>query len=401
MRPASARRRVLFVSEAVTLAHVGRPAALMQSLDDSRYETFFAGDPRCHRFVICPPDRKLSLASIDSQSFVERLRVGRPVYDQAELANYVRADLDLFERVAPDIVVGDFRLSLSVSARLAQVPYACITNAYWSPFARARSLPLPVLPWTRLAPLALAQRGFDAVQGLILAGHCRALNGVRAAHGLPRLPPDLRTVYTDADQVLYADSPTLFPLPDAPAQHHHLGPVLWSPPVAEPPWWDELPTDRALAYVTMGSSGGAGLLEVVLDALVGQGIGAIVSTAGTEPPSRRWRDVWLADYLPGQAAAARSALVICNGGSPTAQQALAAGVRVVGICGNMDQMLNMRGLTSAGLGVSLRADRLTPSRIRDAVSSMLAIAPQRVPASASEPDFKTRFASILEEWSIA
>ena len=392
------RKRILFVAEAVTLAHVGRPAALMQSLDASRFEAFFAGDPRCHRFVTCAPDRRLPLASIDSHRFADRLRVGRPVYEAAELSDYVRADLALIERVAPDLIVGDFRLSLSVSARLARVPYAGIANAYWSPYALDRSLPLPVLPWTRWAPLALVQPGFDAAQGLVLAGHCRALNEVRTAHGLSPLPPDLRTIYTDADQVLYADSPALFPLPDAPAQHRHLGPVLWSPPVPEPPWLGELPTDRPLAYVTMGSSGRAGLLEVVLDSLAGLGIAAIVSTAGAEPPRRSWPHVWLADYLPGQAAAARSALVICNGGSPTAQQALAAGVRPVGICGNMDQMLNMRGLVGAGLGISLRADRLTPARIRAAVAATLSARGQAVPTAASAPDFVSRFAEFLEEW---
>ena len=38
--------RILFVAEAVTLAHVARPAVLAQSLDRDVYEVFFATDLR-------------------------------------------------------------------------------------------------------------------------------------------------------------------------------------------------------------------------------------------------------------------------------------------------------------------------------------------------------------------
>ena len=40
------RRRILFVGEAVTLAHVARPFALARSLDAARYDVQFACDPR-------------------------------------------------------------------------------------------------------------------------------------------------------------------------------------------------------------------------------------------------------------------------------------------------------------------------------------------------------------------
>lgn len=48
---AARRRRILFVAEAVTLAHVVRPFALAQSLDPSRYEVHFACDPRYNQLL--------------------------------------------------------------------------------------------------------------------------------------------------------------------------------------------------------------------------------------------------------------------------------------------------------------------------------------------------------------
>lgn len=394
------RRRILFVAEAVTLAHVGRPAALMSSVDLNRFDLYFACDRRSHRFVDPAAGTLLDIGSLDSRVFSERLRQGRPVFQTEELRTAVAADTALIEQVAPDLVIGDFRLSLSVSARLAQVPYATVTNAYWSPYAPRRTLPLPVLPWTKHVPLALAQFAFDRVQARVLKPHCQPLNKVRAEHGLPALPNDLRRVYTDADHVLYADSPTLFPLPGAPANHRHLGALLWSPPVPLPPWWHEVPTDRPLAYVTMGSSGAAGLLDDVLDGLAGLGLNIMASTAGAARPARTGRKVWLADYLPGEAAAARADLVICNGGSPTSQQALAAGKPVLGVCGNMDQFLNMRGLTAAGVGLALRADRLTADALGAAVRTLLhgaGSAAHRPPALAREPHAAAVFAGFLDQ----
>ncbi|RXL56259.1 hypothetical protein EO238_33760, partial [Citrobacter sp. AAK_AS5] len=46
MNSISARKRILFVGEAVTLAHVVRPAVLARALDPSRYEVVLACDER-------------------------------------------------------------------------------------------------------------------------------------------------------------------------------------------------------------------------------------------------------------------------------------------------------------------------------------------------------------------
>jgi UDP:flavonoid glycosyltransferase YjiC (YdhE family) len=64
-------------------------------------------------------------------------------------------------------------------------------------------------------------------------------------------------------------------------------------------------------------------------------------------------------------------LVICNGGSPTSQQALAAGVPVIGIASNLDQFLNMQAIEAAGAGVLSRADRFREDRFRSLVQRTL------------------------------
>jgi len=354
--------RILFFAEGVTLAHVARPMSIAQGLDPQIFDCTIACHPRYSRFLSDGPWKNAELNSIETAQFLDALSRGRPVYDLPTLRDYVREDLALIDRIQPDVVVGDFRLSLSVSARLARVPYLTVTNAYWSPHYAHRSFPLPVLPMTRVLPIPVAKFMFDAAQPIAFPMHCRPMNRLRQENGLPSLGTDLRRVYTDADMTLYADDPDLFPLIDAPDRHRFLGPVLWEPAMTLPAWWNELPDDRPLVYVTLGTSGPSGLLTQVLDSLSDLQVTVIASSAGQDMGQQRG-NAFVAPYLPGTTAAARSVCVICNGGSLTSYQALIAGVPVLGIASNMDQFMNMEGLVRAGVGTCLRSDRMSKQQL--------------------------------------
>ncbi len=368
------RKKILFVAEAVTLAHVGRPLTLAQGLDDTLYEVHFActdGYDFCFQGI---PFQRWRIRSIPSRQFLHALAQGKPVYDEATLQAYVEADLRLFDAVRPDLVIGDFRLSLSVSARLRSIPYITISNAYWSPHVR-QHYTVPSLPLTRMLPLWLADPLFRLIRPLAFASHAVPMNRVRRRHGLPSLGGDLRRIYTDADQTLYADIPQLFPPQAMPAHHGYLGAVVWAPPMDLPSWWQlpELRQDqgRPLIYVTLGSSGQSQLLPRVLHALSTLPVTVLAATAGTIELGSVPPNAHVAPFLPGDAVARRASLVICNGGSPTSQQALVAGVPVIGIAGNLDQFLNMHGIVAAGAGQLLRADRYNEDVLRQAVTRLL------------------------------
>ncbi|HOW76253.1 MAG TPA: glycosyltransferase [Candidatus Competibacteraceae bacterium] len=369
--PQSLHRRILFVGEAVTLAHVVRPVVLAQALDLACYEVVLACDNRYLKLFGQLPLAWRPIETIPTVKFLDNLARGWPVYDLDTLRRYVRADLVLLEAVKPDVVVGDFRISLGVSARVAGVPYFTITNAYWSPYSRL-PFPLPEHPMIPVFGVGLSQALFNLARPAVFALHTLPLNRVRREYGLPSLGYDLRTIYTDADQTLYADIPDFIPTAPLPPHHHWLGPVLWSPAMELPDWWETLPSDRPIIYVALGSSGeNVRALPVILRGLAELPVTVIAATAGQslgiEPP----KNAYVADFLPGVAAAARSHLVVCNGGSLATQQALAAGVPVLGIAGNMDQHLNMLCLEQAGVGVRLRVGRLIAGEVRTAAQRLL------------------------------
>jgi UDP:flavonoid glycosyltransferase YjiC (YdhE family)/GT2 family glycosyltransferase len=368
-RVAEPRRRLLFVAEAVTLAHVARAVALAQSLDRTRYEIHLAGDPRYRSLfegLSFPVHR---IQSIGSGQFQHRLMTGCPLYTVSELRGYVKEDLRLIAAVDPSVVVGDFRLSLSVSARAAGVPYMTLTNAHWSPYARPRVL-VPELTLTERFGPRVGQALFSLIRPLVFAQHAIALNKVRREYGLSSVGHSLSWIFTEADHTLYADLPELVPTFNLPPHHYYLGPVLWSAD-ARPPWWDDVPDDMPLAYVTLGSSGRIDLLPNVLHALEAIGIGAIVSTAGRRFTGRIPRNAWISDYIPGSQAAARADFVVCNGGSASVYQAIGAGAPVLGIPSNLDQYLMMHYVKQSGVGEMVRAGQASNVAVADAVRQLL------------------------------
>lgn len=356
------RRLLLIFAEAVSLAHVARAITLAQSLDLSRYDIHFACDPRFLSLFGDLPFPVHVIRSIQSHVFQDRLANGDSLYTTADLRHYVQEDLRLMTELEPDLVIGDFRLSLSVSARLSTIPYATITNAHWSPYAR-RKFPVPELAITKRFGPCIAQGLFDLIRPLVFAQQTYALNRIRRDHGMPAVGYTLPQQLSDADYTLYADLPQLVPTVDPPPHHRYIGPVVWSFGWF-PQWWSSLRDDVRTAYVSMGMSGKSHLGGMIARSLAHMGWQVLLATTDDQIGSSVKDAVWTARYLPGTPASRRADLVVCNGGSGMVYQALAAGTPILGIPNNLDQYLMMEYVQRVEAGECIRAGMATPELVR-------------------------------------
>ena len=364
------RRTILFVAEAVTLAHFGRMMTLARSLDPAQFHIVVASDPRYLSLEQPFPFEFEPIWTIPGEQFTQALAKGQAVYNTQTLSRYVEDDLQLLAKIKPDLVIGDFRLSLAVSSPLAGIPYAALVNAYWSPFADI-TYPVPDLPFTKILGLTLGQKLFNLVRPLAFALHARPLNTLRRRHGLAPIGNDLRKAYTWADYTLSADIPELLPCKTLPANHHYLGPVLWSAKTDLPSWWEQLPSDRPVVFISPGSSGQTDSLSNMLDTLSQLDVSIIVATAGRIDLAKQEDNVFVADYLPFDKAVQRASLVICNGGSLSTYQALLEGVPILGLTTNMDQLLNMQAIVKLGAGIDLRQKVASLDEVYHAVQTLL------------------------------
>jgi UDP:flavonoid glycosyltransferase YjiC (YdhE family) len=397
------RKRILFVAEAVTLAHVTRPLVLAQALPSDQIEVHFASAER-YEFVFRNTHfTSWPIQSISGERFLQALARGARLYDEQTLSAYIEEDLRLLQQVKPDLVVGDFRLSLAVSATLCKIPYAALANAHWSPYTTRGHFPLPEHPTARFLGVPLATALFHLVQPLVFAYHARPLNALRRKHGLPPLG-NLLHIYTHGDFTLYTDLPSLVPTAGLPASHRYLGPIVWTPEVQIPPWWNDINPDKPVIYVTLGTSGQVDLLPMISEVLGQMPVTVMVATAGRLSLNNLADNIHTANYLPGNEAGRRAALVICNGGSATVYQALREGTPVLGIVSNMDQHLTMSSVSQAGAGTLLRAGRVTRGSLQQALTRLLYEQKYRMAARKLADEFRlwdapSRFLSFVQETS--
>lgn len=391
------RTKILFVGESATLAHVVRPFFLAQSLDPHIFDVHFASDnyysalfPRTSAII------RHHIRSRSPQEFLDTLTAKGVLFSERLIREYVEEELALLSRIKPDFVVGDLRLSLAVSAPVLQIPYITITNAYWSPFAVRSEFPLPssallrVLRFNKsLSSIAawMLTRALNRIIPQIFREQGKGLDAVRIKYGLKPFPGYL-SGFTFGDYTLYADTPTLCPVSLLPCNHRFIGPICWAPEVPLPDWWYRLPVRKQVIYVSLGSSGEADLLHMILQSLSSMDVTLVVATAGRFQDHRLPKNCFVSDYLPGHEIASRANLVITNGGSPSSYQALLAGVPVLGIPSNVDQLLSMTHIHDFGAGIMLRSDLLTRQRLRQAVKDLLGKNEYRLEAGRLQAEFK-------------
>jgi UDP:flavonoid glycosyltransferase YjiC (YdhE family) len=230
----------------------------------------------------------------------------------------------------------------------------------------------------------------------------RTLNKLRREHGLPKIR-DLFHQMTWGDYVLFPDDPLLVPLKEQAPNETFLGPVLWSPQVPLPEYWDELGRDRPMVYATPGSSGGPSAVPTLIEALGSMDVDVVLSAAGYTVPKHPPPNVHVVNMIPGDLAARKAAVVVCNGGAGTGYQALAEGTPTVSTPFTADQVMAARFVRDAGAGVLLPdSSKVTAAEIRTAVERVMreerfTQAAQRVAASFAGFDPHARFQAVIDQ----
>jgi UDP:flavonoid glycosyltransferase YjiC (YdhE family) len=191
-------------------------------------------------------------------------------------------------------------------------------------------------------------------------------------HGLPPVGPGVRETFCAGDYVIHPDIPDLYQLRPLPAGHQCIGPLNWSPEIPPPIWWNEVPDDKPIVYVNLGSSGEPASLDAIIAALMELPVTVMVATTNRRTIASVPGKVFVAEYLQGEAAAARSHLMINNAGASSGYQALAAGVPFLGIPSNADQLVFMRCMTRTGAGICILENDVTSAAVKDAIAHMLA-----------------------------
>jgi MGT family glycosyltransferase len=273
------------------------------------------------------------------------------------------------EEERPDALLVDFHaLGAMAAAESSGMPWAT-----WCPYF------LPV-PSRDAPPFGL---GLPPARGPLGRLRDRLLNPVLSGI-YNRLAPDLDAVRADlgappvgkiecamirAPLMLYMTAePFEYPRSDWPQSVRMVGPGIWDPPAKSPAWLGKL--ERPLVLVTCSTEfqSDGKLAQAALQALAGEDVEVVVTTAGvdptscTPPPNAR-----VERFVPHRPVLERAVCVACHGGMGITQKALAAGVPVCVVPFGRDQPDVARHVEVADAGTRLPASRLRPDRLRSTV----------------------------------
>jgi UDP:flavonoid glycosyltransferase YjiC (YdhE family) len=370
---------ILFSPASNVLFHVGRCAALADELAKRGHRTILAGVPRYLRdpAVAEESSRFVALPDFDPDTGMELLRSITRVPDQALVDRLVDAETVTLQKIRPDVVVTDFRPTMTISARSCGIPLVALLLSHWMPGYAADPEWVPrTYTLGLLARRLFGERIGRCIASPIFRQIIRHKTGPfrAAARARGQAAPSMLWEYLQGDLNLLSDTDLLdIPLPEA---THRVGPILWTPNVALPHALLEVEEGLPVVYVTCGSTGNAELFSRIFEELADGPWQVVVSTGGqVDPPRSGLPANFIVERLvPGLAIMRIADLVVYHGGAGTFQHALREGVPGIVIATHWDQEYTGYVCEREGLGVflTLREVLSHRGRLRDVTAQTLA-----------------------------
>jgi MGT family glycosyltransferase len=287
-----------------------------------------------------------------------------------ERARYDGPDLrGAIEEERPDVLLIDINAWGAMAvAESSGIPWASWC-AYFLPTPSRDVPPFGLgLPPARGVPGRLRDRLLSPLLFRIYNRQAPELDAVRAELGVQPVQRIERAMLR-APLLLYMTAePFEYTRSDWPGSVRLVGPGIWDPPADAVPWLEEI--DRPLVLVTCSTEfqNDGKLVQVALEALAGEDVEVMATTAGVDPSSfTPTPNARIERFVPHGPFLKRAACVVCHGGMGITQKALAAGVPVCVVPFGRDQFDVARHVEVAGAGSRLPASRLRPERLRRAV----------------------------------
>jgi MGT family glycosyltransferase len=359
--------KLLMFPSAIALSHLTRLILIAQELSSRGVEIAFAYPEehplltRLNFAVFQVPD--VNITDFSSNVFA--------AYTPAFVEQCVQAELDAISQFKPDAIVGDFRLTAGITAKVARIPYISVVNGYMTDYFNPVEAMIPQA--TR--PLehkiaAVAARAIQHKQKRDLASPFRA---VARQHGLS----NLQSLYDflTGDLTLIADLPEFCPLEHLPKNFRYIGPLIWEGSTdSRPDFLSTLDPQKTIIYATTGNTGHRRLIDWVIAAFRDDPAFEVVITTGAFinphdfPPVA---NIHIAAFIPGSVVLQHARVAIHCGGNGTTYQTLKQGVPAIVVPFNNDQLINAWLIKKHRVGIPLSESELTNNQLKQRVQELL------------------------------
>lgn len=360
----------------MTDAHMARTATLASTLSSTfdlgkEIEIGFASRNYPQYFdKLIPKAQKMFLKTYLSPDVFAKdiLNWKFPIRNSYLLAA-IKEDEEIITQFQPDLVIGDFRLSLLFSASKKNVKFLNITNIPWSPFA-IYEVPVASHPMMKFFGVRIFDWIFHLFQPLIEKAILSGFNRLARENGRPPINT-LKELYACGDEVLYLDFDGMVPTKKMPRNHHCIGPVLFSMSGSSDLDPLVLDTTKKSVLVSMGSSGNVKIVEPMVKSLLAAGLNVVVITANRFQLNLRAPALQIYDFLPYGKILHHFSLLISHGGSSSVYPALYAKIPTLMIPSNFDQFMASKIFEIAGVGIFMRPEGFDSKKFLANVESLI------------------------------
>ena len=341
--------------------------------------------------------------SVAESSPWARARVIRAMFREMVVGS-VRAqaaDVEaVLDRWPPDAIVTDVMMwgPILVTHETRAVPVAplCFFAGCLIPGPECPA-PGSGLPPPRSWATRLLNAGAGLAGRLLTRDVRAAANDVRRDFGLPPLRATVAEHAGTMPLYLVTSTPNFdFDRGDLPPSVRYVGPCLWDRSDGEsaPAWIEECGGDGPVVYVSEGTAQvrEPALLRAAIQGLGGLPMRVVATTGRRRDPAKLQlgslpENVRLEAWAPHSALFPKVDVVVTNGGSGTVRGALQAGIPLVVVPMEWDQLDNAQRIVESGAGVRLPLRKCSPERLRAAVENVLADPRYRRNAERMAEDF--------------
>jgi len=305
---------------------------------------------------------------------VDRMESFDDPFTEAELRERVESEVTLYRELNPVAVVMGFTLSVTISARVSQIPLVYV-------------LPFPLTRPFLDAGLATFPDEFDYPLLRILPGRLldritnewlkntklwiKPFQRVARYYGTPPIKR-LVDIY-EGNFNLVTDIPELAGVKDLPPNWQYVGPIFAHLEGEVPSELLNLSHQQPIIYCAMGSSANRDILKIVVESFdnapytVIAPIKAHIQNQNISVP----KNVFVYDWLPAPKVNPLADLAVIHGGQGTVQTACAAGTPFVGIGLQPEQESNIDAIVRQGSAIRIRKRRLSRKTLLDAIEQLL------------------------------
>lgn len=366
--------RILFLPYAPQLGTLYGLIDIAQFFKKLGDEVYFAGDGKFINIAHKEGYPCYQLPEIlfdDYQKFVDKGSLGMHTYESAK--EYVAAELALYKDLKPDLIITQGRLTIPVSAKIANIPYVCVTVPFLTehfvyPKRIPESFDFAVLANFPIIGKFVADNIGNYLK-LMSRVWIRPFNKVLKDYKVKPFK-SLYDLYKGDMATLIPEEEGLFPVKKSAAKDHFLysGPLLHFNNFETPDWYARVKElDGDFIYLSMGSSS-LTLYPKLLDRLVkiyGNVPNVYIITNTTLVISAKEKSVdlpsnfFITNMAPADQMLALADLTICHGGKGTIYHSILNDVPVLGIPHQAEQEMNLIRIKELQLGDYILAKNLS------------------------------------------